>query len=322
LKIVIAVPAPVGSLVGNRLTAERWAAHMRAVGHDARLIEQYRGESADVLFALHARRSAESIDAWAALPQAGRLVVVMTGTDLYVDTPAHERVARSLELADRIVVLQPSGVSELPAELQTKARVLVQSAPAVAAAEPATDAFEVCVIGHLREVKDPFLAASASRLLAPDSRVRIVHIGAALEEGMAQEANREERENPRYHWLGEQSHDDCLACLARARASVLSSRAEGGAHAVLEAIATRTPLLASRIPGNVGLLGDDYPAYFEVGDVIGLAALLTRVEGDAEFRAELVSALEERSGLADPGREQADLGALLAELEDELKTIR
>jgi glycosyltransferase involved in cell wall biosynthesis len=134
---------------------------------------------------------------------------------------------------------------------------------------------------------------------------------------MAQAANREERENPRYHWLGEQAQEDCMIMLARAQACVLSSRAEGGAHSVLEAIATRTPLLATRIPGNVGLLGADYPGYFEVGDEIGLAALLTRLEADADFRDELVHALDAHSALADPERERSDLAALLDGLADD-----
>ena len=317
MKVLFVVPAPAGSRVGNRLTAERWSEHVQSLGHEVQVLERYSGEPADVLFALHARRSAESIEAWSQAEASGALVVVLTGTDLYVDTPTDAHVARALELADRIVVLQSAALADLADALRGKAHVIVQSAPAVPDVERAADAFEVCVIGHLRAVKDPFRTAEAARLLAPDSGVRVLHIGAALEDGMAQAANREERENPRYHWLGEQAQEDCMIMLARAQACVLSSRAEGGAHSVLEAIATRTPLLATRIPGNVGLLGADYPGYFEVGDEIGLAALLTRLEADAYFRDELVHALDAHSALADPERERSDLAALLDGLADD-----
>jgi glycosyltransferase involved in cell wall biosynthesis len=49
---------------------------------------------------------------------------------------------------------------------------------------------------------------------------------------------------------------------------------EGGAHVVMEAVCSGTPVLASRIAGNVGMLGAGYEGYFEHGDAAALAKLL------------------------------------------------
>jgi hypothetical protein len=56
---------------------------------------------------------------------------------------------------------------------------------------------------YLREVKDPFRTALASRLLPSSSRLRVLHVGKALSDDMAEAARAEADVNPRYHWLGE-----------------------------------------------------------------------------------------------------------------------
>ena len=52
-----------------------------------------------VLLALHARRSADSVQAWAGAHGSHSLAVVMTGTDLYHDIAVDAQAWRSLELA-------------------------------------------------------------------------------------------------------------------------------------------------------------------------------------------------------------------------------
>jgi glycosyltransferase involved in cell wall biosynthesis len=47
------------------------------------------------------------------------------------------------------------------------------------------------------------------------------------------------------------------------------------------------PVLASRIPGNVGLLGGAYAGYFAVEDERALARLIERAAGDAGFYSKL-----------------------------------
>ena len=68
---------------------------------------------------------------------------------------------------------------------------------------------------------------------------------------------------------------------------VISSRTEGGANVVSEAIRLGVPVLASRISGNIGLLGPDYPAYYAVGNGLELAKLMLRAASDGGFYATL-----------------------------------
>ena len=75
-------------------------------------------------------------------------------------------------------------------------------------------------------------------------------------------------------------------------------------------------MLASRIDGNVGLLGEGYDGLFEPGDDAGLAALLARARDDADMLPGLTAQLAPRATLFAPEAEQATLrrlvGALLA----------
>ena len=103
----------------------------------------------------------------------------------------------------------------------------------------------------------------------------------------ADAARQEECTNPRYRWLGLLPRAQAQRLLASSRALVLCSTSEGGANVVSEAIACGVPVLSTRIDGSVGLLGDDYPGYFGVGDESGLAKLLRRLETDDAFLAEL-----------------------------------
>jgi glycosyltransferase involved in cell wall biosynthesis len=153
-------------------------------------------------------------------------------------------------------------------------------------------------------VKDPLRAALASRLLPAPSRVQVVHLGAALDPALAARARAEEQRNGRYRWLGERPRGEALRVLARSRLLVLSSRLEGGANAISEALACSVPVLASGVPGSVGMLGRDYPGYFPVGGTEALAGLLRRCETDPGFLADLRRRCRARAGLVRPSRER------------------
>ena len=112
------------------------------------------------------------------------------------------------------------------------------------------------MLGHLRPVKDPFRTALAARLLPTTSRLRVLHVGKALSADMAERAHTEMAENPRYRWLGELPRWQALRVLARSHVLVLSSLTEGGANVISEALALGVPIVASRIAGSIGLLGD------------------------------------------------------------------
>ena len=71
-----------------------------------------------------------------------------------------------------------------------------------------------------------------------------------------------------------------------------------------EAIVAGVPVLASDIPGNVGILGRSYAGFFKVGDARGLARLMYRAETDDEFYARLCRRTDQLSGLFEPEKER------------------
>ena len=268
------------------------------------------GEPCDALIALHARRSADSIARYAGTGKP--LVVTLTGTDLYKDLPGSPEARRSLELADRIIVLQEAALAELEPRLRRKARVVFQSAnPKVRHAPPA-DRFRVCVIGHLRAEKDPLRAALALSLVS-DSRIQLVQIGAALDPALGKQAEDRMAREARYRWLGALPHGRTLGWLAKSHVLVVSSVMEGGANVIAEAARIGTPVLASRVSGNIGMLGRGYPGYYPLGDQAALAALIARAASDRRFLKALHGALRERRHLFSPPAERRALAVVLDE---------
>ncbi len=315
MKICIVTPAPAGSRKGNRVTALRWARILRGLGQRTTLRTEYRGERCDLLIALHALKSHASIVRFRAEHPTLPLLLCLTGTDLYGDIRTSSQARQSMELADRLILLQPLGIEELPEHLRGRARVILQSVPSPRGKPPPrADLFEVCVVGHLRPVKDPFRTAQAARLLPADSHIRVLHVGAALTGEMAEQAQTEAAGNPRYRWLGERPRYQVRRLLGRCRLLVLTSQLEGGANVISEALIAATPVVSSRIAGSVGLLGADYPGYFPVGDTRALANLLYRVETDPAFYNELRARCDRLRPLFDPERERQTWEQLLAEL--------
>lgn len=284
------------------------------MGHQAFIVQPGPAPKADVLFALHARRSAESVDSSRKLRPATKIVVALTGTDLYRDIRTYGAARRSLELADRLVVLHDGAAAELPARLRRKVHVVPQSAPASPRRSPLRGWFEVAVVAHLRREKDPLRAARAARELDDASRIRVVHAGAALSAQMRTAAMAEMRSNPRYRWMGELPGWKARRLIARARILCITSQMEGGANVLSEALAAGTPVLASRIPAMRAILGADYPGLFPFGDTGALTRLLRRVEADARFVSHLRRRCLAARSRVSPAREKAALRAVLAGL--------
>ena len=315
MNIRLVTPAPKGSRYGNRVTALRWARILRDLGHRVTIAQDYDGSPCDLLVALHARRSAGPVALFRELHPELPLVLTLTGTDLYGDIRDSRSAQRSLELATRIVVLQPLGRDELPEALRPKVRTILQSTPATPGPGPDGGAsFDVCVVGHLRPVKDPFRTAMAARLLPEDSRIRVRHVGGAMSSAMAVRARAEVERNPRYHWLGELPRWKTRRVIKRSRLLVLSSRLEGGANVVSEALVDSVPVLGTRIPGTVGLLGEGYPGYFSVGNTRELARMLTRAESELAFLSQLKEWCDGVASDFHPAVEQAAWVELLGEL--------
>lgn len=315
MKIRLITPAPAQSRHGNRVTALRWGRLLKQLGHRVLIEEEYAGGSGDLMIALHARRSYPSLARFRGEHPELPLLLALTGTDLYQDIRGDGQAQESLELATRLILLQPMGLLELPERLRGKARVIYQSVERLSHPLPkAQRSFDVCVVGHLRPVKDPFRTALAARRLPARSRVRVLHVGKALSEEMAECARAETRENPRYHWLGERPRWQARRVLARSHLLSLTSEMEGGANVVSEALAAAVPIVASRISGSLGLLGADYPGYFPVGATAALAELLERAEFEPGFYQELQARCEQQAFLVEPARELAAWEALLGEM--------
>ena len=311
LTAFIARPPGIG---GNRVTALRWAKRLRELGWHVRIGEAWDGEPCELLVALHAQKSHASIVRHARAYPAIPRVVALTGTDVYGEL-GDARGRESLAVATRLVVLQPLAAERVPADVRARVRVIWQSAAAPAAAPP-LPGFTAVALAHLRDVKDPLLAARAAALLPDDTALRIVHAGSAPDEAWAARARAAERDaRGRWSWLGRRSRGETLRLLAGARLLVLTSRDEGGANVVTEAIAAGVPVISTRIPGSLGILGEDYPGYVAVGDAEALAALLARCEREPALLAELRRRVIALRPLVDPARERASWRDLLNELE-------
>jgi putative glycosyltransferase (TIGR04348 family) len=300
---------------GNWHTAARWTRFLREAGHTVRVQVEWDGRPADLMLALHARRSFASIRAFAERFPTRPLLLALTGTDLYRDIHENRDAQQALELAHRIIVLQERGVDELAAHLAAKTRVIYQSAPDIARQALPKNTFEVLVIGHLRAEKDPFRVALATAYLPEDSQIQVMHLGGALSEDMAETAELAQIKLPRWHWLGDVPHKTVIKRLARAQLMVISSVMEGGANVICEALAADVPVLASHMPGNIGMLGEDYPGYFPVGDERRLARLMAMAESDPDFYADLLSHARQRRGLMRPEQEASRLRQAVAEFE-------
>ena len=325
--VCLVTPALRSANNGNWQTAQRWR-RMLSADYEVRLVQAWDGKAADLMLALHARRSAASIAAWAAAnvaaPAASRsrgatsrhkpLAVVLTGTDLYRDLAVDAATQRSLALADRLIVLHEGAPADVPAEHRGKCVVCFQSTGARRTLSKTPRHLRALMVGHLRDEKDPRTYFSAARKLLHRDDILLDHIGAPLDPALGREAEALMRELPHYRWLGALPHAMTQRHIQRAHVLVHPSAMEGGAHVVMEAVRSGTPVLASQVSGNVGMLGADYRGYFAAGDASGLAIALQRLRGDGAMLQTLGDQCDARAPLFDPARERATLLRVIADL--------
>jgi len=299
MHIGIITPAAAKSLNGNRATAVRWADFLRQLGHHVTINVDWQGENYDLIVALHAWRSADSIAAFKRQFPDRPLVLAMTGTDLYRFINTHpEPTLASISAADRIVTLHQLAARVLPESAQHKVHVIHQSAlPLPGPVKRSVRHFDVCVVGHLRDEKDSLRAAFAVRDLPEDSKLRVLHYGRAHNEVWEKYAEDEMKINPRYHWFGEVPHAKVRRAYASSHLMVLPSVMEGGANVISEAVVAGLPVIASEIDGSVGLLGEDYAGYFPVQDTERLRELLLKAENEPGYVQQLERQCNKRAGL-------------------------
>jgi putative glycosyltransferase (TIGR04348 family) len=327
--IWIVSPASARANNGNWQSASRWARFLRAryrvtlslhwPDPDAQADVKAGAHAAapappDLLIALHARRSAASLDAWTQAWPRRPSILLLTGTDLYRDIHSDASAQRSLRQAGALVLLQAAGMAVLPAPLHAKASIIYQSAATLRPAPPAARRHaDICMIGHLRAEKDPYTFMRAAALVRSPS-ARMIHIGGALEPALATAAQVTAGKEPRYHWLGAMPHAATRQRLKRSHAMALTSHMEGGANVIIEAVMAGVPVLASDINGNRGMLGDDYAGYFPPGDAAALARLIDRSIDDPAFHALLRAQCDARAPLFAPAAERAALLELVDNL--------
>lgn len=280
------------------------------------IIENWSNQHCDALIALHAVRSAPSIVAFRNGFPGRPLLVALTGTDIYGDSQSLATSLRMVERCDAAIALTETMRMRLPKRIRSKTHVIVQSAEPPSGRFPKSILnFEVCVVGHLRPVKDPLLVAKAVRRLPSESKIRVALYGGSMNDDLAEEVRYEGDMNPRFRWLGDRPHSETLRAIARSHLLVLPSRAEGGPAVISEALACGTPILATRIDASIGLLGNEYPGLFPVGDDVALAKLLRRCEIDSTFFRELKAWCRRLKPTVSPAQERRAWGLLLATLD-------
>jgi putative glycosyltransferase (TIGR04348 family) len=315
--ILLATPYLADANNGNWRTAARWS---KLLAKAYRPIVQaadapLRGrapERAEAMIALHARRSRAAIEAWHASGRA--LIVVLTGTDLYRDVPGGDAAAlASIADADRLIVLQSDALKHLPLAARAKADVVHQSARELRPlADKPTDRLRCVLVAHLRDEKDPRTVFEAWRRLPAHVPATLGIVGGVLDPALGDAARALAAIDPRVRVLGPRPHPWTRQAIRRAHLNIVASRMEGGANVVVEAVTSGTPVLASRISGNLGMLGDDYAGYFDAGDVDGLAAMVVRAHEDRAFLEGLCRQCAARAPMFAPAAERA---ALIASVE-------
>ena len=296
MKIVLSSPYSLQSLHGNNISARRIADILRDSGHDVKIIRSGEPipEGTQVLIALHARKSHAAIIGMKSQCPDAKIILYLTGTDLYGDIPDGCSLAKeSLEIADAIIVSQDASLHSVPEEYLHKSRVVYNSISLTGldTVEREHDLFVIA--SHMRAVKQPFFVVEALALL--DDSVRVKLMGTEIDPGSAELAKKLMQSEPRFEWLGEQTYEQTITWMNCSLATINTSLAEGGANSVGESIVMGRPVLASRIEGNVGMLGEGYDGYFSPDSPAELAELMHKICSDRSFQAHLENQVKKQS---------------------------
>ncbi|SHI40392.1 Glycosyltransferase involved in cell wall bisynthesis [Rubritalea squalenifaciens DSM 18772] len=284
MQILITSPYPLDSPKGNSITALRIERLLKQAGHQASAVHGTLPTGADAMIALHATKTYPLSAAFKQQHPGKPLILYLTGTDLYRDLLERKPdCLNAMELADILVVSQPASLSSIPEQYQQKSRVVRASIviPKLEDVSPPPQP-SFALVAHLRPVKNPFLLNRALEQLG-GLPLHAYTLGSALDEKMIEEAHSWQAKDPRFRWLDNVPYPQALSWISQVTATINSSHLEGGANAVGESILLGTPVLASKIEGNLGMLGDDYAGYFTPDDPGSLATIIRRVIEEPEF---------------------------------------
>lgn len=311
--VLILTHAPRGARLGNRVTALRWAAFIRHMGWRVRIVNHYQAEPADVLIALNARRNTGSQHAFAEMGY-GKLILALTGTDIYGGWPNADEYHFAQQHAAALIALQDDMRARLPNTLKPRTEVIYQSAQAPDAARTRQEVPVFLVSGHLREEKAPFLPVQAVHDYLSGLSLHLRHCGGEITAGMNDAAQQWMRRETRYRYYGELPRKQALNQLQYADALINPSQIEGGPAVVTEAIVAGVPVIASDIPAHRSLLGEDYLGFFPVGDAEALAARIESFVLKSHYRDALRQQIIAREPLFQVEHERACLQQLLRDV--------
>jgi putative glycosyltransferase (TIGR04348 family) len=330
-KIVIISPSLADANNGNWRTAHRWqqllqpACHVKIVPADADKAAavqvcrdlQTTNFAPDIVIALHARRSYASVAAANQLFPSTPIVVALTGTDLYNDLANSAEANASLDIATALIVLQEDAIQYVPVKHRHKTRVVFQSARSLTPAEKTSGQLNCVVVGHLRAEKSPQTIFEAVARLATKDLIHITHIGAAhgsADAHFTESAKALSASSRHYRWVGPLPHGLTRAAIKRSHVLIHPSVLEGGANVIVEAITAGTCVIASKMSGNVGMLGPNYSGYFPVGDAAALVDLLRRCLADQNQMTRHSTACKARAALFTPSEEARRLARIVSDL--------
>ncbi len=315
--VLIITPYLANANNGNWRTARRWQqllADQMQVVVQSDLDQSTIARKPDVVIALHARRSHAAILASKKKFPDAPLIVVLTGTDLYRDLAESAEANTSLVMADALIVLQEDAIQYVPTQHRHKTHVVFQSAKPLTPAVKPKGKLACVVVGHLRAEKSPETIFQLAEILADEPRIHISHIGQPLDDALAARATTLTQSLPNYRWLGLLPHGLTRAAIKRAHVLIHPSLMEGGANVIVEAITAGTAVVASRMSGNIGMLGPDYTGFFPVGDAPALANLLKQCVNAPNTLTRLNTACKARSALFTPFEEQQRLTHIIDSL--------
>ena len=313
-RILILDPSPPAIRGGNRVTALRWALLLRELGAHVSVRRQPDTQPYDLRIALHAVKNAASVKAWRERWPHTPIVVALTGTDFQSGSDRGTALA-SLATADRIIVLFEEARRSAFEKYASKTVAIPQSFTACVTPEPSwADGVRFCLLANLRPVKDPLLATRALGRIREHHALRLIIVGGVLDETVAREVQAAQERDARIQWVGSQRRQKALEILAASHVLLCTSRHEGGAGTVGEALALDRAVLSTDLAACRALLGDDHPGLFPVGDAVALARLMDRYTRDEGFRAQLKQATRTRAHLVSRDLERERWRSLLADI--------
>lgn len=315
MNVLIVYPEKKNAVTGNFCSARQYKEILTLLGHNVTLSEKFESQRAELLIAINAEKKNRDIVQFAEAYPDSRIVVILSGTDIYPE-PSESSI-RSMRLADSIIALQNKGIKQVPGDMKEKVHVIIQS---VAKDEPVSGeelvrkGFDVALVSNLRQVKDPFLAAKAARMMPQESELRILHAGFVLDPGLDEVARNESIINERYRWLGGLDFIEARELICSCNLLTITSKHEGAGRVVGEAIVNNVPVISTRVDGVTGVLGDDYEGLFPVGDASSLAMLFQRAEMEDGFLDGLKKSCMNQAFNFDPATEINSWNELLANL--------